>query len=111
MSKENNEPIIVTKQQMIDYCFAQPDDREVNFSGSCRSDPCGCVMVQYGIDNGIEFDGCGISSWVSGNKDTAVFEYGVVYRAFRPCGICTYGEIKKHLREQGWKPTEELQDA
>ena len=40
--------ITVTKQEIIDFVFAQPDDRPVNMRESrINKEECGCVMVHY----------------------------------------------------------------
>lgn len=107
--------ITVTKQQMIDYCFAQPDDRQVDFEENYARNKCGCVMVQYGKDNGIEFEGCGYRSWeASPCNDAAHFESGVSSTVFQPTydkSKYTYKKIKRHLREMNLLPTSEMNDA
>lgn len=40
--------MIVTEKQLIDFIYAQPKDRAVNFSESSSQSECGCVMVQFG---------------------------------------------------------------
>lgn len=111
-----DEPVIpiVTKQQMIDYCFAQPDDRIVNFGENYNNTHCGCVMVQYGKTNGLDFAGCGFQYW---EKDdgykVARLEGNITFSQFQPSDNdeCTYGDIKKHLIEKGWLPTKGTNDA
>lgn len=111
MNKQSSEPIQVTKQQMIDYIFSQPDDRRVNFRENWANQDCGCVMVHYGKDNGFEFVGCGTMNWENW-KGKAEAEIDVPYGFFQPDAWksgrdeFTYREIKGYLLSQGCKPTE-----
>jgi hypothetical protein len=52
---------VVTKQEMVDWVFKQPDSRFVNFNQNTSECDCGCIMVQFGNDAGIEFEKCGAS--------------------------------------------------
>lgn len=98
--------ITVTKQQMIDFCFAQPDDRKVDFFANEIGDDCGCVMVHYGAAHNITFESCGLQSWVDGiGNEVARLEAEVFYNSFRHSMICTYGDIKKFLLDKNWLPT------
>lgn len=119
MNNDLDNPIpIVTKQQMIDYIFAQPDDRMVDFDENYAGQKCGCIMVHYGKDNGIVgFDICGFQRWEGKSKgeDTEVLaklEGDVTFGWFKPEGKiqCTYGEIKEFLRQKNWLPTKETSD-
>ena len=56
--------ITVSKQQFQDWIKAQPDDRKVDMAQCYRHEPCGCVMVQFGEDNGFQqFEHCGGTEW------------------------------------------------
>ena len=39
---------IVTKQELIDFVDAQPDDRPVNFQQFYSTEDCGCLMIHFG---------------------------------------------------------------
>ena len=109
VSDDLDNPIpIVTKQQMIDYIFAQPDERRVNFSQNYFHNDCGCVMVHYGKDNGVKFHGCGFQAWEGfrGGKQLQL-EDDVTFMSFCPKGESdqyTYGDIKEFLRQKDWLP-------
>lgn len=62
---------VVTKEQMKSFIDAQPDDKPVDMGNNWVNDRCGCVMVQYGLENGIESNGCGYNSWNCPNKQHA----------------------------------------
>lgn len=53
----------VTFKEIIDFIFAQPDENMVNMMEINKESDCGCVMVQYGRKNNIEFDCVGRLSW------------------------------------------------
>ena len=92
--------VTVTRQDMVEFIQAQPDDRKVDFADAFKDDECGCVMVHYGREKGLDFNDCGINTWHSGGKVSAKLETGVLFKDFRPENVineCTYGEIKKHL--------------
>jgi hypothetical protein len=43
----------ITKQQMIDFIMAQPDDRPINMRQNefdVNKDDCGCLMVEFAKD-------------------------------------------------------------
>ncbi len=105
--------IKVTKQQMINYIFAQPDDRMVNFSENLTNQDCGCVMVHYGKDNDLKFNGCGFARWEYGGRCIAAME-DCRFNQFQPSedrDEYTYSELKEFLRQKDWLPTEGNEDA
>lgn len=53
----------VTFKEIIDFIFAQPDENMVNMMETDKESDCGCVMVQYGRKNNIEFDFAGRMAW------------------------------------------------
>lgn len=98
----------VTRQDMVDFIMAQPDEREVDFDQTRIRDECGCLMVQYGKANGFRFYRCGPASWVVpaeyGGGFAATLTQGT-FAQFVPVGPgmrFTYAEVKQHCKEMGW---------
>jgi len=61
---------VVTRQQIIDFVNAQPDERPVDMRECINSEPfCGCVMIHYGREvlklfSSKDFFGCGVAQWI-----------------------------------------------
>jgi len=55
----------VTKQEILKFIEAQPDDREVYMADNFSHRRCGCIMIHYGKEvlNIKNRFGCGFSSW------------------------------------------------
>jgi len=64
----------VTRQQIIDFVRAQPNDRPVNMDENSNNETgCGCVMIHYGREilklSQNDFEGCGCTVWEGFNGD------------------------------------------
>jgi hypothetical protein len=99
---------LITKQQMIDFIMAQPDDRPINMLNPDyypSSNKCGCLMVEYAKDNFKISDECinvGFSAIYKGNdmEDVAELTFDMddlVIGGFENESK-TFGELKKHLK-------------
>ena len=61
----------VTKEEILKFIEAQPDDREVYMGDNFSNRRCGCIMIHYGKEvlNIKNRFGCGFSSWELFNND------------------------------------------
>lgn len=62
----------VTLEELREYIFAQPNDREVKMWQAYKSNPCGCAMVHYGKDNGFDFDYTNLLKGWQGEDQTEI---------------------------------------
>jgi hypothetical protein len=95
--------MIIKKQDIVNWVFKQPDDREVRFDEPGGASECGCVMVQYARDAKIDFFSCGVRTWERKDGTFVSLDRGT-YSAFRPSyqkWAFTYGEIKDFLKSKG----------
>jgi len=94
----------ISTKEILDFVRAQPDDKMVNMTESLNSDPCGCVMVQYGRENNIDFDCCLARSFYrnkSFENPIAFLEDSIFYiLGIAGNWIGTYGELKKKLLDK-----------
>ncbi len=100
--------IQITKQQMVDFIFSQPDEREVDMVQAHPEASCGCVMVHYGKEHNIPFSFCGTSAFSVKELITAVLidcNYGTFWSSPSLTSKYTYKELKEHLRAKGLQPT------
>jgi len=101
---------VVTKQEIVDYVFSQPREREVKMKENFSKEGCGCVMVQYGKERlGMKNFECGFASWNSKyNEETKAeieFGTGVGFLGVNFYEEYTYGEIQKIAAARGFKPS------
>jgi hypothetical protein len=95
---------IITTEEMLDFIFSQPPEKVVDWMENESSEPCGCLMVQFGRDNQLEFDSCSYRNWNSIDLSTKIarFEPDVHYFDFRPRDfskrISTYAEIQTYCK-------------
>jgi hypothetical protein len=85
--------VVVTRQNMVDFINRQDPNRPINFKNSKLDQNCGCLMVQYGIENNFDFSYVGVSEWFNqDNCRVARFEFPLMYNSF---GYhTTYGELE-----------------
>ena len=92
---------IVTKQELIDFVDAQPDDRPVNFKQFYSTKDCGCLMIHFGKEvlNLTNQFWCDNFSWESNCGKIAVIEGDnfIFYNIVSNSHVKTYGELKLNL--------------
>lgn len=93
-------------QDVLDFIHNQPDDRQVEMSDpDNRKDNCGCIMVQFGRDQGLEFSSCNYTGNILTNLQDEIvaivddfpFEYSNIIRFFHRNGVHdsnTFGSLK-----------------
>lgn len=102
-------------QDLVDFIFAQPDDRRVDMMKNYSDEACGCIMVHFGKEKlGLIDFSCGVRSWQSkygigatppfaGIEDVGfhiIYYFGIPdYEEY------SYGEIKGFLAKKGFAPT------
>lgn len=92
---------IVTKQELIDFVDAQPDDRPVDFNQFYSIEDCGCLMVHFGKEV-LKLKGrfsCDNTRWiVKGNALAHLQDYNFIfYDIVSDHQVKTYGELKLNL--------------
>lgn len=73
----------------------QPLDRAINMSESTIAAECGCVMIQFAKDNGIECKYVGFHSFFNKTKDDAMLDTqgsALIYRCMT-ADVQTYAEV------------------
>lgn len=92
---------IVTKQELIDFVDAQPDDRPIDFQQFYSTEDCGCLMIHFGKEV-LNLKGrfyCDNSRW-KGANDTLAYLQGdnfIFYNIVSNSHVKTYGELKLNL--------------
>jgi hypothetical protein len=94
----------ITMGDMREYILNKPDETSVNMSENLWSDPCGCIMVQYGREIlGIEKPAAGYCNiYDTDDNDTEIAQLAfnmddLINESFF-CRVSNYGELKKRLR-------------
>lgn len=115
--------LIVTREEVLEWFHSQPADRTINMAGpsealAARLKPaCGCLLLQFAEDKGIDANSVGISVWCKraerGNSrnyrgtPVAQLEPRVsLYDFFHstpPGGILgykgTFGDLKQYIKD------------
>jgi len=99
---------IIPEQEFIDWCFNQPDSREVNFCEVLASDQCGCAMIQFGRELGLEFtvaNSRGLYDCITGDTVLRIDfnSKGGVIILTPPKYDTNYGKFKEHLQQLGYE--------
>ena len=93
--------ITVTKQELIDFVDAQPDDRHIDFQQFYSTEDCGCLMIHFGKEV-LNIKGrfyCDNSRWMGANHALAHLhgENLIFYNIVSNSQVKTYGELKLNL--------------
>lgn len=96
---------IVTLKEFIEWILRQDDDHPVDMDEIRPSDPCGCLMVQYGKEKGFDFHFVTSSRWHNmGQSDlVAVMEPELSIQNIVPLkiwGSKTFKPIKNHINSE-----------
>lgn len=94
----------ITIDDMREYILNKSDDTLVDMTENLWSDPCGCLMVQYGREIlGIEKPSAGYCNiYDTDNNDAEIAQLtfnmdDLINESFF-CRVSNYGELKKRLR-------------
>jgi hypothetical protein len=91
---------IVTLKELTEWILQQDDDRPVNMGEIRPSDPCGCVMVQYGKEKGFDFSIVTSFYWHNNNEIIAIIGNNRAIQSLVPIGIWdskTFKPIKDYI--------------
>lgn len=91
----------VTKQELIDFVDAQPDDRPVDFNQFYSIEDCGCLMVHFGKEV-LKLKGrfsCDNTRWIVEGNVLAHLqgENFIFYNIVSDPQVKTYGKLKLNL--------------
>lgn len=97
---------IVTKEEFLEWIKEQPDDKNFNYDNvKNNTELCGCPMVQFGVDKGVDFYSVGSMSWfpLDSMKDVMRFEPDFSFSSFYFFGddfnpISAYKQLKQKLK-------------
>lgn len=89
--------------EVIEFAKSVPDETPINFGYTNKNSKCGCLMVQFGIEKGIEFtsvsyEGDKFSNY---NCDSKAYETSAIIEDFPNVDICEYFNIGIHIRTFG----------
>jgi hypothetical protein len=102
-------------QEFVDWIFEQPDLKYTDFNSFNKNDFCGCPMVQFGNEKGIDFFRCSSTGWVSDHRIIRFKELPQGIKShidLMPRGVgyasvtrFLFKDIKEHLLKKGITPT------
>lgn len=92
--------IEIKLEELKSWILSQPNDKEVRMHQTTYNS-CGCVMVQYGKEKGIDFDYVSSISFTKDHDWVATMDRQI-YELFdgnwsKATNCITYGKLKKQL--------------
>jgi hypothetical protein len=99
-----------TIEEVTKFVFDQPDNKMVDFKVTNSHASCGCLMVQIGQANNLDFDSAHLDTLAKNNNVVATFEFGyhMYFDNSSEISRFTYAEIKKWFRYKHWGVVEEM---
>lgn len=99
-----------TIEEVTKFVFDQPDSKMVDFAVTNNPSDCGCLMVQIGQANNLDFEIASLTTLLKGTEVVATFEFG--YHCYFNDSLersrFEYAEIKKWFRYKHWYIVENL---
>ena len=94
----------VTKKEIAEFIKEQPDDRPLDMKENKIDNECGCLMIHYARENGIDCSHCGISDWVNRYGDTVATFTNGYFHSFNPSDKCSdlisvYADLKSKAKQ------------
>lgn len=85
----------ITYTKLTAWIRKQPLDRAINMSESTITAECGCIMIQFAKDNGIDCKYVGFHSFFNKTKDDAMLDTqgsALIYRCMT-AKVQTYADV------------------
>lgn len=99
-----------TIEEVTKFVFDQPDNKMVDFEVTNNPSSCGCLMVQIGQANNLDFTKAYLDMLAKNNDIVATFPFGfhMYFDNSLERSRFNYAEIKRWFRYKHWAVVENL---